>query len=36
LASFFVPAKGHVYTLTATMNDANGNLQTRMATIVSV
>ena len=30
----FVAAKGRVYTVTATVNDANGNLQTRMATIV--
>jgi hypothetical protein len=32
----FVPAAGHVYTVTATVNDAHGNLQTRMATIVTV
>jgi hypothetical protein len=29
----FVAAKGRVYTVTATVNDAHGNLQTRMATI---
>ena len=30
----FAPVKGKTYTVTATVNDANGNLQTRMATIV--
>ena len=29
----FVAQKGRTYTVTATVNDANGNLQTRMATI---
>lgn len=31
----FVPVKGKTYTVTATVNDANGNLQTRVATIVA-
>jgi hypothetical protein len=31
----FIPVKGHTYTVTATINDANGNLQTRMASIVA-
>jgi hypothetical protein len=31
----FSPVKGRIYTVTATVNDANGNLQTRMATIVA-
>jgi Cellulase (glycosyl hydrolase family 5) len=29
----FSPEKGHTYTITATVNDANGNLQTRLVTV---
>ena len=31
----FTPVKGKTYTLMATVNDVNGNLQTRMATIIA-
>lgn len=30
----FIPVKGHTYTVTATVNDVNGNLQTRMVSII--
>ena len=29
----FAPLKGHTYLITVTVNDANGNLQTRMITV---
>jgi len=31
----FTPAKGHTYTITATVNDSNGNLQTRQVAVVT-
>jgi glycosyl hydrolase family 39 (putative alpha-L-iduronidase) len=32
----FTPAKGHTYTVTATVNDANGNLQTRQVAVITL
>jgi hypothetical protein len=31
----FTPVKGHTYTITATVNDSNGNLQTRQVAVIT-
>jgi hypothetical protein len=31
----FTPAKGHTYTITASVNDSNGNVQTRDVIVVT-
>jgi Cellulase (glycosyl hydrolase family 5) len=31
----FIPVKGHTYTISATVNDSNGNLQTRQVAVIT-